>query len=103
MRNFDNIQVGDKVIICNRYEKSVGVVEKITAKFFYANGVKYRKIDGSQPGDIWSASYCDVYDEEVAKEISRLKLNRIIRNHIMNVSLDLSYDDALKVKTILGI
>jgi hypothetical protein len=44
-----------------------------------------------------------VYDEEVAKEISRLKLNRIIRNHIMNVSLDLSYDDALKVKTILGI
>ena len=44
MTNFENVQVGDKVIIENRYGRSIGTVDKVTKLYFFVGSRKYKKI-----------------------------------------------------------
>ena len=99
MTNFENVQVGDKVIIENRYGRSIGTVDKVTKLYFFVGSRKYKKINGSEPGNSWAKPY----DAVEALEIARVNLNKKIANHIAKNGLDLSYDDAIKLKAMLGI
>lgn len=72
---FTNIKVGDKVIIhwdgISRNERrKVKAVTKVTANYFDADNIRYRKTDGYAVGDF--SSYCaKPYTEEEAAEITR--------------------------------
>lgn len=103
MTNFDNIQVGDKVIIETRYGRSIGTVDKVTKLYFFVGSRKYKKTNGYEPGDSWTYSFAKPYDAVEAMEIIRVNLNKKIANHITKNGLDLSYDDAIKLKAMLGI
>ncbi len=103
MTNFENILVGDKVIIENRYGRSIGTVDKITRLYFYVGSSKFKKENGLQPGESWCRSIAKPYNVIEAMEISRVNLNKKIVSHIVNNGLDLSYDDAIKLKAMLGI
>lgn len=72
---FSNIQVGDKVIIhwdgISRNERrKVKAVTKVTANYFDANNIRFRKSDGNSIGDFSSYS-AKPYTEEEAAEITR--------------------------------
>ena len=103
MTNFEDIQIGDKVIIENRYGRSVGTVDKITKLYFFVGSNKFKKENGWQPGQSWCKSIAKPYNVVEAKEITRVNLNKKIASHIVNNGLDLSYDDAIKLKAMLGI
>lgn len=103
MTNFDNIQVGDKVIIESRYGRSIGTVDKITKLYFFVGSRKFKKINGSEPGNSWTYCWAKPYDDAEALEIARVNLNKKIANHIAKNGLDLSFDDAIKLKAMLGI
>lgn len=103
MTNFENILVGDKVIIESRYGRSVGTVDKITRLYFYVGSYKFKKENGYEPGQSWCKTIARPYNEVEAKEITRVNLNKKIASHIVNNGLDLSYDDAIKLKAMLGI
>ena len=103
MTNFENILVGDKVIIENRYGRSIGTVDKITKLYFYVGSNKFKKENGWQPGQSWCKSIAKPYNVIEAMEITRVNLNKKIASHIVNNGLDLSYDDAIKLKAMLGI
>ena len=103
MTNFEDIQIGDKVIIENRYGRSIGTVDKITKLYFYVGSNKFKKENGWQPGQSWCKSIAKPYNVVEAKEITRVNLNKKIASHIVNNGLDLSYDDAIKLKAMLGI
>lgn len=103
MTNFEDIQIGDKVIIESRYGRSIGTVDKITKLFFYVGSYKFKKENGFEPGQNWCKTIAKPYNVVEAMEISRVNLNKKIANHIAKNGLDLSYDDAIKLKTMLGI
>ena len=103
MTNFENVQVGDKVIIENRYGRSIGTVDKVTKLYFFVGSRKYKKINGSEPGNSWTFSWAKPYDAVEALDVARVNLNKKIANHIAKNGLDLSYDDAIKLKAMLGI
>ena len=103
MTNFEDIQVGDKVIIESRYGRSIGTVDKVTKLYFFVGSRKYKKINGYEPGDSWAYCWAKPYDAVEALDIARVNLNKTIANHIAKNGLDLSYEDAIKLKTMLGI
>lgn len=72
---FTNIQVGDKVIIhrsiISKWEtRKVKRVEKVTANYFDAANIRFRKSDGDTTGD-YSSYSAKPYTEEEAAEITR--------------------------------
>ena len=64
MTNFDNIQVGDKVIIESRYGRSIGTVDKITKLYFFVGSRKFKKTTGSEPGNSWAYCWAKPYDAD---------------------------------------
>lgn len=103
MANFENIQVGDKLIVSNRYSNYIGTVDKITKTQFHIGSYKFKKTDGCEVGQSWSGLWCEPYDVVKAMEINRLNLNKKLHLHISKNGLDLSLDNAIKLKTWLGI
>ena len=103
MTNFEDIQVGDKVIVESRYGRHIGTVDKITKLYFYVGSYKFKKENGYETGQSWCKAFAKPYDVVEAMEIIRVNLNKKIANHIAKNGLDLSYDDAIKLKTMLGI
>lgn len=55
MARFDNVKIGDLVLVSTRYSQSIATVERVTATQFVANGVRYtkygRKVGESQ--SVW--------------------------------------------------
>lgn len=103
MTNFEDIQIGDKVIIESRYGRSIGTVDKITKLYFFVGSYKFKKENGYEPGQSWCKTIAKPYDVTEAMEITRVNLNKKIANHIAKNGLNLSYDDAIKLKAMLGI
>lgn len=80
MDNFENVKVGDKVIIHTRYGADVATVSKVNKATFqvtrsdgYAYGL-FRKSSGSkQSNDIWSICYATYATPEDIQKVSQEK------------------------------
>lgn len=94
MENFEDIKVGDKVILYRRYKKKVCKVERLTKTLVIVDGEKFRKADGFSTGDrgYYSSSIGRATAEMIAKveEENRrdLLINKISRYHWSVLSTD---------------
>ena len=52
MTNFEDIQIGDKVIIESRYGRSIGTVDKITKLYFMLVVISSKKKTVMNPGKV---------------------------------------------------
>lgn len=83
MRNFNNIKVGDKVVVCssNGYHWWNGErpqeVTRVTKSYFEVDGNLYRKDNGECRGGGLYSCYCVNYTQEIIDECKakRARLN----------------------------
>lgn len=71
MTNFEDIKVGDEVVIRTRYNEKITRVTKVCKIYFEAGNKKFRKDNGYEYGshDSWSSSFADKCTEERKKKI----------------------------------
>lgn len=89
--NFDNIKVGDKVIVCTNWGKRVGTVDHVTPKRFKVEGSTYNKSDGLEYGNGWSVNRCLYPTDALLEEIVRTKQFAMMRKKLNNVNVS-KYD-----------
>lgn len=88
MENFDNIKVGDKVIVNTNWGLHVKEVTHVTPKRFKVDTYTFNKCDGTEYGNGFGLTIClHVNDErvaEVARQEEFAKMRRILRNVNVN-------------------
>ena len=105
--SLENVKVGDVVIEHCRWDKVIATVTKVTATQIVINGEdRYRKKDGYMVGGSggWWVRYISVPEDG---ELEILKRNKFISEvhsamHKMTEQ-DLTYDQAVKIKEVLGL
>ena len=92
MENFENIKVGDKVIIHYRWSNDyVEDVTKVTKTTFTAGGAVFRKDSGwERGGDKWTPKSAHVATEEKIEEIRKENLKR---KYVSYLSTKVKYED----------
>lgn len=91
MKKIKELQVGDLVIVYDKYEnRRIDIVERITKTLVVVNNIKYRKSDGFVPREsyIFSRRIEIPKDEEQIKEIKLEYRKRIIIHRIHNLNLN---------------
>lgn len=91
MKEFDNLVVGDKVVVYDKYDyKKIGVVKRLTKTLVVVNNIKYRKSNGSQYGvyGLFSGRIEIPKDEEQIKAIELENRKQIIIHRICNLNLN---------------
>lgn len=91
MKKIKELQVGDLVIVYDKYDnRRIGIVERITKTLVVVNNIKYRKSDGFVPREsyIFSRRIEIPKDEEQIKEIKLEYRKRIIIHRIHNLNLN---------------
>lgn len=87
MEKFDDIKVGDKVVVVNRYRKEIATVDKVTPKRFKIGNTTYSKSDGYEYGAKWSYSWCQHVTDELCEEIARNEQFEKMRRKLSNIRL----------------
>lgn len=91
MGEYSNLQVGDKVIVYDKYNnKKIGVVKRVTKTLVVVNNIKYQKSNGSQYGvyELFSGRIEIPKDEEQIKAIKLEYRKQIIIHRIHNLNLN---------------
>ena len=92
MNKYSNLQVGDKVIVYDKYDnKKIGVVKRVTKTLVVVDNIKYRKSNGFEYGVssyILSRRIEIPKDEEQIKAIELEYRKRIIIHRIHNLNLN---------------
>lgn len=91
MKKIKELQVGDLVIIYDKYDnRRIAIVERITKTLVVVNNIKYRKSNGFEYGEsyIFSRRIEIPKDEEQIKEIKLEYRKRIIIHRIHNLNLN---------------
>ena len=91
MKELSNLQVGDKVIVYEKYgDRKIATVERITKTLVVVKGIKYRKSDGfeSGTGGLFSRSIDIPKDEGQIKEIELEVRKKLIIHRIHNFNLN---------------
>lgn len=91
MNEYSNLQVGDKVIVYDKYgNKKIGIIKRVTKTLVVVNNVKYRKSNGLQSGiyGLFSGRIEIPKDEEQIKAIELEYRKRIIIHRIHNLNLN---------------
>lgn len=89
MENFDNVKVGDKVVVCSAWGKRIEEVTKVSPKRFKIGATQYEKKDGTEYGCGYHAfSYCIHVTDAILNEIARNKrfamMRRVFRNVVVS-------------------
>ena len=92
MNKYSNLQVGDNVIVYDRYDnKKIGVVKRVTKTLVVVDNIKYRKSNGFEyrvSSYILSRRIEIPKDEEQIKAIELEYRKRIIIHRIYNLNLN---------------
>lgn len=102
MEKFENIKVGDEVIVYGGYTEQIRKVEKITPTgLIKVGGCLYYKNGGMRGGDRWSRSHIAMATPELKKKIEEettiRKANYILTNYKVK-----DYETAAKIIELLG-
>lgn len=88
MENFDDVKVGDKVVVCTNWGKRICQVDKVTPKRFKIGGTYYEKKDGLEYGSGYNFDYCvhvtDAIFNEIARNEQFAKMRRVLRNVVVD-------------------
>lgn len=81
--NFNDIKVGDEVIVCLRDSKAIETVEKVNKVTFVAGGCTFRKDDGYEKSrNAWYIRFAERATEEKKNEVKRDTRKKRIVNYL---------------------
>lgn len=104
MENFEDVKVGDMVIIHNRYGNDVCEVERVTTTLFVAGRQKFRKSDGIMSGKY---GFYKPYATKATPElIEKTKKEKIMFKYLREVNSfhdwdKLSFDELEQVSNVI--
>lgn len=107
-KTFDELQVGDLVIVERMLTKTIHKIAKVTkTQIILDNGDKYKRNDGRPVGStsIWCTTKIVIPTDEMIKDIREENYKRnLVRNVLNHLSPDnITYEQALKISEILNI
>ncbi len=101
--NFENIKVGDWVVIHSRYGDTVEEVKKVNKATFSAGGVLFYKRDGwERSGDPWNHRWAELGTPKKLSKVRKEEKTRNMVNYLMNFPYsNLDYETLEQVFDIL--
>ena len=105
--SLENVKVGDVVIEHCRWENVIATVTKVTAtQIVIGGGYRYRKKDGYIVGGSggWWVRYISVPKEGEIATLRRKKFISDVHSAMHKMTeQDLTYEQAVKIKEVLGL
>ena len=105
--SLENVKVGDVVIEHCRWENVIATVTKVTATQIVINrGDRYRKKDGYMVGGSggWWVRYIRVPKEGEVEGLKRQKFIEDVVSRLNKLTArDVTYEQAVKIKEVLGL
>jgi hypothetical protein len=101
--NFENIKVGDWVVIHSRYGDTVEEVKKVNKATFSAGGVLFYKRHGwERSGDPWNHRWAELGTPKKLSKVRKEEKTRNMVNYLMNFPYsNLDYETLEQVFDIL--
>ena len=105
-KTFDDLQVGDLVIVERMLTKNIQKIAKITkTQIILDNEEKYKKSNGYPvgPTTTWSTTHIVIPTDEMIQTVREDNFKRgLVRNVLNQLSPDsITYEQAVKIKEIL--
>lgn len=105
-KTFDDLQVGDLVIVERMLTKNIQKIAKITkTQIILDNDEKYKKSNGYPvgPTTTWSTTHIVIPTNEMVQTVRENNFKRgLVRNVLNQLSPDsITYEQAVKIKEIL--
>lgn len=105
-KTFDDLQVGDLVIVERMLTKNIQKIAKITkTQIILDNEEKYKKSNGYPvgPTTTWSTTHIVIPTNEMVQTVRENNFKRgLVRNVLNQLSPDsITYEQAVKIKEIL--
>lgn len=105
-KTFDDLQVGDLVIVKRMLTQHIQKVVKTTkTQIILDNDEKYKKSNGYPvgPTTMWSTTHIVIPTDEMIQNVREDNFkNRLVRNVLNQLSPDnITYEQAVKIKEIL--
>lgn len=98
MEKFDNIKVGDEVVIIGHWQSIIKKVTKVTSKRFAIGCTYYNKSDGIEVCSGRERDHCVHPTDEIRKEIARQQKLEMMKNKLRNfVVNNLDYEQTEKL------
>ena len=104
--SLENVKVGDVVIEHCRWENVIATVTKVTATQIVIRGDRYRKKDGYLIGcaGSWHHRWISLPKEGEIEEMKRLAIVGDVLSKVrMLGDKDVTYEQAVKIKEVLGL
>ena len=103
--SFENVKVGDVVIIRKILHREVGKVRKVTATMIHIGNERYRKKDGNLVGaGPWDLRWITIPKEGEIEELKRQEFIMGVVSRLNKLTArDVAYDQAVKIKEVLGL
>lgn len=105
--SLENVNVGDVVIEHCRWENVIATVTKVTATQIVINGGdRYRKKDGYMVGGSggWYYRWISLPKEGEVEALKRQKfIEDVVSEMKMRTARDVTYEQAVKIKEVLGL
>lgn len=95
MENFDDIKVGDKVVVCSHWSRRIAEVTKVTPKRFMIGATQYEKKNGRKFGRMTNreVNYCLHVTDAILNEFEQQNLFIAMRRAIREIiSSNLTYE-----------
>lgn len=104
--SFENVKVGDVVIVhVGPYKATVNKVRKVTATMIHVGNERYRKKDGNLVGaGPWDLRWITIPKEGEIEEMKRQEfIMDVVSEMKMRTARDVTYEQAVKIKEVLGL
>lgn len=104
--SLENVKVGDVVIVhAGAYRIIVGKISKVTATMIHVGNERYRKKDGRLVGaGTWDMRWISLPKEGEIEELKRQKFIEDVVSRLNKLKAqDITYEQAVKIKEVLGL
>lgn len=104
--SLENVKVGDVVIVHRRSGDVIGIVHRVTQTMIMVGNNRFKKKNGDMVGcssEYWFCYITIPEDGEVEMIKKKMFVNDIANDAIKKISKGLTYEQAVKIKEVLGL
>ena len=104
--SLENVKVGDKVIVHRRSGDVIGTVHRVTQTMIMVGNNRFKKKNGDMVGGSSEHWFCYITipeDGEVEMVKKKMFVSDIANDAIKKISKGLTYEQAVKIKEVLGL
>ena len=104
--SLENVKVGDKVVVHRRSGDVIGTVHRVTQTMIMVGNNRFKKKNGDMVGGSSEYWFCYITipeDGEVEMVKKKMFISDIANDAIKKISKGLTYEQAVKIKEVLGL